>query len=78
MISISVVGGIEFWLYIHGEREEFFLHYDYWPSVPKIHHIRKPEVSTDFVIKSRQRFQMKIVIGPKSTRILVIVLCNRL
>ena len=42
---------MEFWLYIHGEGEEFFLHYDYWPSVPKIHHVRFPEVSTDFVIK---------------------------
>ena len=51
MISISLVGEIEFWLYIHGEGEEFYLHYDFWPSVPKIHHVRRPEASTDFVIK---------------------------
>ena len=44
---------VEFWLYIHDEGEEFFLHYDYWPSVPPIHHVRRPERSLDFVVTKR-------------------------
>ena len=50
-VRLSLVGGMEFWLYIHGEGEEFFLHYDLWPSVPKFHHVKRPEASADFVIK---------------------------
>ena len=50
-IELLLVAEVEFWLYIHGEGEEFFLHYDFWPSVPRIHHVRKPEVSLDLVIK---------------------------
>jgi hypothetical protein len=41
---------VEFWLYIHDEGEEFFLHYDYWPSVPPIKHVKQPEVSIDIVV----------------------------
>ena len=50
-LELLLVGEVEFWLYIHGEGEEFFLHYDFWPSVPRIHHVRKPTVSLDLVIK---------------------------
>ena len=33
-IRLLLVEEQEFWLYIHDEGEEFFLHYDYWPNIP--------------------------------------------
>ena len=48
---MDFVGDVEFWLYVHGPGEEFYLHYDYWPTVPKIHHARRPEINLDLVVK---------------------------
>ena len=48
-----MAGETEFWLYIHDVGEEFFLHYDFWPIVPRIYQTRKHEVSLDMVIEKR-------------------------
>ena len=42
---------IQFWLYLHEEGDEFFLHYDYWPNVPPMYHVKHPETWLDIVIK---------------------------
>ena len=51
ILTLVLIGRVEFWLYIHGEGEEYFFHYDYWPYVPDIHHVRTPEVNLDIVVK---------------------------
>jgi len=43
----------EFWLYIHGDGEEFYLHYDYWPSVPSMHYVKRHEVFLDVVVTKK-------------------------
>ena len=40
-----------FWIYLHDKGEEYYLHYDYWPTVPPIYHVRKQEAVLDLVIK---------------------------
>ena len=50
-MNLDFLGVVEFWLYIHGKGEEYFLHYDLWPNVPHIHHVRGPEVNIDMVIR---------------------------
>ena len=39
------------WLYVHDKGEEYYLHYDYWPHVPYIHHSKPQEVSMDLIIE---------------------------
>ena len=44
------VQDVEFWIYFHGEGEEYFLHYDYWTSVPPFYHVKREEVMIDIVV----------------------------
>ena len=40
----------EFWIYVHDKGQEFYLHYDFWPSVPFIHHSVPNEYFADVVV----------------------------
>ena len=40
-----------FWLYVHDKGEQYYLHYDYWPHVPYIHHSKPEDVSMDIIIE---------------------------
>ena len=49
MMALEVVKDIEFWIYIHEPGEEYFLHFDYWPTIPIKHHVRSEDASTDIM-----------------------------
>ena len=51
ILFLTSLPNIEFWIYLHDEGEEYYLHYDFWPTVPPIYHVRKPEAQLDLVIK---------------------------
>ena len=48
---ITLNGTNQFWLYLHDKGEEYFLHYDYWPSVPFTHNSKDEELWVDIVVK---------------------------
>ena len=37
-------------MHFHGEGEEFYLHYDYWPYVHPVHHVSRHEKMVDFLV----------------------------
>ena len=41
----------EFLIYLHDKGEEYYLHYDFWPSVPFIHRSTKKEYFSDVVVR---------------------------
>jgi hypothetical protein len=43
----------EFWIYIHDEGEQFYLHYDYWPYVPPTHLVTREDSFVDTVIRKK-------------------------
>ena len=47
----------EFWMYVHDKGEEFYLHYDFWPNVPYIHHSKEQEQFVDIVIRKELEVQ---------------------
>ena len=47
----------EFWIYVHDEGEEYYLHYDFWPNVPFIHFSKKEEYFSDVVVKKELEVQ---------------------
>ena len=50
MIAIDVMNGIEFWIYVHDEGEEYFLHYDFWPTVPTTHQVKSDSEHIDMMV----------------------------
>lgn len=38
-------------MYVHDEGDEFYLHYDFWPKVPFIHHSQENEYFADIVVR---------------------------
>ena len=38
-------------MYVHDKGEEFYLHYDFWPKVPFIHHSQEEEYFADMVVR---------------------------
>ena len=51
VLYLTSLPNVEFWIYLHDKGEEYYLHYDLWPTVPPIYHVRKPEALLDLVIK---------------------------
>ena len=47
----------EFWIYVHDKGEEFYLHYDFWPNVPFIHHSVPNEHFADIEVKKQLEVQ---------------------
>ena len=41
----------EFWIYVHDRGEEYYLHYDFWPTVPFIHRSVIDEYFSDIVVR---------------------------
>lgn len=41
----------EFWIYVHDRGEEYYLHYDFWPTVPFIHRSVTNEYFSDIVVR---------------------------
>ena len=50
-MGIKFVKDDEFWIYFHDVGEEFFLHYDYWPSVPPFNHVKQQEMMLDVGVR---------------------------
>ena len=50
-MSLYTLEDVEFWIYFHNEGEEFFLHYDYWPHVPPVHHIKRNDKIVDIIVR---------------------------
>ena len=44
-------------MYLHDKGEEFYLHYDLWPTVPFIHHSKPNEQFLDIVIEKQLKSQ---------------------
>ena len=42
---------------MHDRGEEYYLHYDFWPSVPYIHHVKHKEYFTDLVVEKELEVQ---------------------
>ena len=40
-------------MYLHDKGEQFYLHYDLWPTVPFIHHSKPDEKFLDIVIEKQ-------------------------
>ena len=53
MIGIDVWGGTEFWIYIHDVGEEYFLHYDYWPTVPPTHQVQPDSEHIELMVHKK-------------------------
>ena len=50
-MSFYLYEDVEVGVYFHDEGEEYFLHYDYWPSmVPPRHHIGKQEQMLEILV----------------------------
>ena len=47
----------EFLIYVHDKGEEFYLHYDFWPNVPFIHHSVPSEYFADVEVKKQLEVQ---------------------
>ena len=56
-ITIKFKENSDFWIYVHDRGEEFYLHYDFWPSVPFIHHSTKEEYFADIVVRKELEVQ---------------------
>ena len=50
-VSFELVAETEFWIYIHDEGAEYFLHYDYWPRIPAIHQVKIDEIHLDLMVR---------------------------
>ena len=50
---------IEFWIYIHDLGEEYFLHHDFWPTIPKKYHVKEADVTIDVMIQKEIRIANK-------------------
>ena len=46
-------------MYVHEEGEEFYLHYDFWPNVPFIHHSQEDEFFSDMVVRKELEVQQE-------------------
>ena len=55
-IWIDVVNETELLIYIHDEREEYFLHYDHWPNAPVIHQIDPADDLTNIMVQKKIDF----------------------
>ena len=51
MIQLELVLEAEFWIYIHDEGAEYFLHYDYWPRIPAMHLVKSDELHLDLMVR---------------------------
>lgn len=49
-LHITIWEDAELSMYFHGEGEEFYLHYDYWPYVHPVHHVSRHEKMVDFLV----------------------------
>ena len=56
-ITIKFKEKSDFWIYVHDRGEEFYLHYDFWPTVPFIHHSTEEEYFADIVVKKELEVQ---------------------
>ena len=52
-ITLVFKEGSEFWIYVHDKGEEYYLHYDFWPNVPFIHHSTEEEYFADIVVNKK-------------------------
>jgi len=50
---------IEFWIYIHDLGEEYFLHHDFWPTIPKKYHVKEADVTIDVMIQKEVKITNK-------------------
>jgi hypothetical protein len=46
-------------MYVHDKGEEFYLHYDFWPKVPFIHHTQEEEYFADIVVRKELEIQQE-------------------
>ena len=44
-------------MYVHDKGDEFYLHYDFWPKVPFIHHSQENEYFADIVVRKELEVQ---------------------
>ena len=44
-------------LYLHDKGEEYYLHYDFWPSVPFSHEFKQKEAFVDIVVRKELEVQ---------------------
>ena len=44
-------------MYVHDKGEEYYLHYDFWPKVPFIHHSQEDEYFADIVVRKALEVQ---------------------
>ena len=56
-ISLKFHAESNFWIYVHDKGEQYYLHYDFWPKVPFIHHSEKDEHLTDIVVTKKLEVQ---------------------
>ena len=56
-VTIQANYDSEFFVYVHDRGEEYYLHYDFWPSVPYIHHVEHKEYFTDLVVEKELEVQ---------------------
>ena len=56
-VTIQANYDSEFFVYVHDRGEEYYLHYDFWPSVPYIHHVKHKEYFTDLVVEKELEVQ---------------------
>ena len=51
MIEMDLLPKTEFWIYIHDQGAEYYLHYDYWPRIPASHQVKSDEEHIDMMIR---------------------------
>ena len=77
MMDIAVVKDIDIWIYIHEVGEEYFLHFDYWPTIPIKHYVRPEDTSTDIMAQKEIKSIEENCNHDEEYSYFGIVYCNR-
>ena len=51
MIKIEIFDGIDCWIYVHDKGEQYFLHYDFWPTAQIKHLVKKEDEIMDILVQ---------------------------
>ena len=58
-IKFNVLNGTEFYIFIHDEGEEYYFHYDFWPTRPAKYHMKKTDEFLDIMVQKEIKISDK-------------------